>query len=951
MTQDTFPLPDFIHTSPPSLGGSNPTFPRLKVRCAPRVILPTHIAPDKPKPEALEKTIKVVAQLGAKIVISWSVDAASLEEADTLPEGAQLALEDRIGGWILNTRGKRKADELDGDDNHDDAAASDDNGRSKLCQPLGLSQEGSSIQQTVKTITLDQIATMMPEILRRQMIRRFPYVFDGPFLGYRKHLHLPPAFLTAMSGFAFNAARHRPEFLVKCGGIIGKMEESRREQVQGQIKAVAFLPAQQKPGRRKTDSQGEAQSQDDRQASRERIQEDASYARAADAIEAAANADAHLVARQRLHRLIAEKVAAVGTTKWLDVRRKRGRMGASRVVVDAPAVDYSQGPPVEVGKLLQERQFASSLDESHLQHCFPHHLLGGSQHHHFNLPHRAWDDDYDNLDDEADYVEDDYVGCGYAEGDGDIYDDDYVGYNNNGVYDDLADDLGDEKFGTPHLSLHHLSHGLELRSPHHRQWCGRDPSPSPLAGFDSLQLSDIPIIKPSFQRRAGLIYSDEGLDDVLGRPLADDFEIDLDDYLQDNLNDNLENRLAGNLDVRFGNVLKGSIMDGEDDLEGPDTLDAGFGKTRGVGYDSDLDKDDSSHPKGHVKLPPDGTVGGNLDDSLPDDGHEVPVRDLDDGFREDTDERLSSKRQDGFCLGPAVFIGDVLRLDGDEIDNHDDLDDLDDLDDVVEAYCDDHYRHADEPERPEAHVAKHPPEDSFMHSPFSRWDDGNHEDEPMGVDDLPGNADSPIAIDYQPSLPGFDGDREPAFNYDDSLDGDGLEDLPKPMSCSNASIQDHLSMDDVDHAQVADQYGREMDLLQNLTPDLRLTGTQNMSISQHSHNDERMLLKEREREPAKLDQADWDVDLDVDNWGEMPERALHCHEMYAVDDDLGEEASINTGAVARTCTASMRKGIATRSNDTASTRTTMDIDIKKKGTTILGRTAGLGWRPTIGVAT
>ncbi|BEJ13797.1 hypothetical protein CspHIS471_0309710 [Cutaneotrichosporon sp. HIS471] len=741
---------------------------------------------------------------------------------------------------------------------------------------------------------------MMPEILRRQMIRRFPYVFDGPFLDYRKHLHLPPAFLTAMSGFAFNAARHRPEFLIKCGGIIGKMEESRREQVHGQIKAVALLPARQKPGRRKMDSQGESQSQDDSQASRERVQEDASYARAADAIEAAANADAHLVARQRLHRLIAEKVAAVGTNKWLDVRRKRGRMGASRAVVDAPDVDYSQGPPVEVGEVLRERQIASSLDESHLEHSFPHHLVGAPQLHRFNLPHRAWNDDYDDLDDEADYVEDDYVGCGYAEGDGDVYDDDYVGYNNNGVYDDLEDDLDDdceEEFGTPHLSLHRLSHGLQLRSPRHSQWRGRDPSPSPLAGFNSLQLSDIPIIKPSFQPMTGLIYSDDGLDDVLDRPPADDFEIDLDDLLQDDLDDNLESRLAGNLDVRFGNALKGSTTDGEDGLEGPvvDTLDAGFGITRGVGYDSDLDKDDPSHPKGRVKLPPDGTVGGNLDDSLRDDGYEVPESDLDDGFSEDTGERLSSKRQDGFCLGPAVFIGDVLRVDGGEIDGHDDLDDLDDLADAVGPYCDDHYRHADEPGRPEAHVAKHPPEDSFMHSPVSRWDDGNHEDEPMGHDDLPGTADFPMAIDYQPSLPGFDSDREPAINYDDSLDGDGLEDLPKPMSCSSASIQDHLSTDDLYHAHVADQYDREMDFRQNLTPNLRLTGTQNMSISQHSHNDERMSLKERKREPVNLDLADgldiddWDDDLDVDNWGDMPERALHCQEMYAVDDDLGEE--------------------------------------------------------------
>jgi hypothetical protein len=65
------------------------------------VTLPSHIAPDKPKPKALEDTIKVVAQLGGKIAISWSVNAASLEEAESLPDGAQEAFEDSIGSWIL----------------------------------------------------------------------------------------------------------------------------------------------------------------------------------------------------------------------------------------------------------------------------------------------------------------------------------------------------------------------------------------------------------------------------------------------------------------------------------------------------------------------------------------------------------------------------------------------------------------------------------------------------------------------------------------------------------------------------------------------------------------------------------------------------------------------------------------------------------------------------------
>lgn len=101
MTQGHFPLPHTIATSPPSSADSGPTFPRLKVKFTPRVTLPTNVAPQKPKPKALEETIKVVASLGRKIAISWSVNAASLLETGILPEGAQEAFEDSIGSWVL----------------------------------------------------------------------------------------------------------------------------------------------------------------------------------------------------------------------------------------------------------------------------------------------------------------------------------------------------------------------------------------------------------------------------------------------------------------------------------------------------------------------------------------------------------------------------------------------------------------------------------------------------------------------------------------------------------------------------------------------------------------------------------------------------------------------------------------------------------------------------------
>lgn len=94
-------LPHFIHTSPPSSTELGTTFPRLKVKVAPRVTLLPDIAPQKPKPKSLEETIKIVAPLGAKITISWSVNASTLEETDSIPESDMHALEDCVGSWIL----------------------------------------------------------------------------------------------------------------------------------------------------------------------------------------------------------------------------------------------------------------------------------------------------------------------------------------------------------------------------------------------------------------------------------------------------------------------------------------------------------------------------------------------------------------------------------------------------------------------------------------------------------------------------------------------------------------------------------------------------------------------------------------------------------------------------------------------------------------------------------
>lgn len=94
-------LPRTIHTAQRSSTDPDINFPRLKVKVAPRVYLPPDIAPEKPKPKSLEETIKVVAPLGAKITVSWSINASALEETGMLPECDRHALEDCVGSWML----------------------------------------------------------------------------------------------------------------------------------------------------------------------------------------------------------------------------------------------------------------------------------------------------------------------------------------------------------------------------------------------------------------------------------------------------------------------------------------------------------------------------------------------------------------------------------------------------------------------------------------------------------------------------------------------------------------------------------------------------------------------------------------------------------------------------------------------------------------------------------
>lgn len=302
-----------------------------------------------------------------------------------------------------------------------------------------------------------------------------------------------------MSNFAYVSARHRPQFLSKCGAIVAKLEESRQSRVEGQIKAVALLPARRsgRIKRPKTDSQSsQSQSQDQVREAQEHEEENASFARAAAAISASRRGDSDLLARQRLQRLLSEKVAAVGTVKWLETRKKAGKMGALKAAVsffvarlparrsadakvDSPEVDYAHHPVLNAieedgplpGELLLTRPLPWMVSGS-LQQNSP---VLAPRHNHFDLPRPFWDDDDDDLsedDDDFDDGDDGWLGDDF-DGFG-VYD--YDASNYHGVsYDD--DDSSDEELEheTSPLScpfeLHAATHGdlWEARVPHSAQ--------------------------------------------------------------------------------------------------------------------------------------------------------------------------------------------------------------------------------------------------------------------------------------------------------------------------------------------------------------------------------------------------------------------------------------------------------------------------------------------------
>ncbi|GMK53597.1 hypothetical protein CspeluHIS016_0101830 [Cutaneotrichosporon spelunceum] len=554
-------------------------------------------------------------------------------------------------------------------------------------------------------------------------------------------------------------------------------------------------------------------------------------------------------------------------------------MGASREAVDAPDVDYLQGLPFETGSLLPEWQFTSSLDKSHIQHGFGHNPLPGTDHQHADVPQPALDNDNENLNYEEGYVEDDYLDRDHSEGDRDGDCGGYLGYRNSGAYDDLENDFEDdygEHLETQPLLPPSLSSRRELQIPHYSPWHKREPAPTSLAGFSSLQLSDVPTSAPGAHGMLHPVRSDEDLDDGLDQPEMEVFYT-ADAVLPGDQEEATESHPADDVNAGFAKALERSITCLGNDLEGTmaDACHSGYRDDCGTGYSRDLHEDTSCHPQSDLSLPFNESVG--IAENFPGSSHEESVNGLGGGSDQDAGEALDCGRRDSFDSETSGFLSDRLHLDSSEID---------DLDDIEDPHGDDYYQHAVGPEQSWAGVATHPLESSSKSPPARSPDDENQEGRPTYDGDSLASAGSLKAIDYQPSLTGFDGDAEAAFNDDDSLDDDGVEDVPETKSCSSSPIptHDHLVMDGLDH-------NNEMILCQSVRPGLPISATKPMSICQRHSLHQRMALNEIEY--FDLDLSDGlDIgrreEVDIDNWSDALKHVRPCQEMLIVYDDLDE---------------------------------------------------------------
>lgn len=89
------------------------------------------------------------------------------------PTASLVRLELTFWWFHSQAKGKRKADDLETDDRHDEGCNSGDGASGSLAfhgptrAPVNLSHD----QPSVKMSALEQIATLMPEIMRRSMIR------------------------------------------------------------------------------------------------------------------------------------------------------------------------------------------------------------------------------------------------------------------------------------------------------------------------------------------------------------------------------------------------------------------------------------------------------------------------------------------------------------------------------------------------------------------------------------------------------------------------------------------------------------------------------------------------------------------------------------------------------------------------------------------------------------
>ncbi len=514
-----------------------------------------------------------------------------------------------------------------------------------------------------------------------------------------------------------------------------------------------------------------------------------------------------------------------------------------------------QGPAnaVEEDELLsRDWPMASLFEESPLVHG----LLCAPRHHHAHLPVPIWGDDYDDLDDDA-YLEDDLdedlgYGQDYGHGYGQDYGQDYghghVAYDGYRAYDEYDDDNMEddyEELGTPRLSPPQLSPRSKLRGPHD-SWHPEEPGSSPLAGFNALQLADVPA--PASNIYGGLhhTYPEDDLDYDLEAPLEDHYDHNMHGHPVDHLDDDLDPPPTHSLGLEFADGLKDPL---------------GTHHDLGVGYHSDRDGDEDVHCQRGLRIVPDGGFESDLDDDLDGKRYGDTGGYLDPSSIRDRHQGPGSERRHTLNRDLAAAHGDRLDYDGGS-----DL--VDGLDGPYGGQL------SGPPDQGTVGWAPHHPGEPLMCALADKWEDEDLKEEPMPSTGNTEAAASPMALDYQSLLPGRDDELESAFDDLESLDE--LDDPPEPSHFSDSptpfTLEEVLEDDLGLHLGTAKD---RMGLENHMTLDHPPSRTPPMSISQPETRGQPMSLEAELNAPDDLELDVWVDDLDDDGARALPFHNLH----------------------------------------------------------------------------